>query len=68
MTQAIKDPSFGLSPGRLEEVTHIFELHNRLSNVEASDLVKDIQETEQNNLRVFEAIQLQLSEVSSVDL
>ena len=42
MTHALKDQSPGLSPGRLEEVTQIFELHNPLCNAEASDLAKDI--------------------------
>lgn len=68
MTQALQDPSYALSSGRLDEVSSIFELHNRLCSVEASELAKDMQETEQNNLRVLESIQLQLSEVHSLDL
>jgi|LakMenE01Jun11ns_1017448.scaffolds.fasta_scaffold5859715_1 hypothetical protein len=56
MTNALQNENLGLSPSRLEEITSIFELHNRLSTIEASDLAITIQETNLNNIRALEAI------------
>jgi hypothetical protein len=64
---ALKDPSYGLSPTRLDEITRICELHTQKSRPETSELSKEMQSA-QDDLRVLEAIQMQLAELSCLEL